>query len=145
MATSQPTSAVATSAAGTTTTTTNAVATTVGSSLTSTSMATATSGVVDPLTVPAGVVTSAVSSMIGGFTFPSVTNNGIPCTTPLMAGMNTAMLSGAAAGYGVTPSGYIRCMDMVILLPYQQQVLLLCVMLEVECLESKTSRTSRLL
>ncbi|KAE9271180.1 hypothetical protein PF008_g30417 [Phytophthora fragariae] len=56
-------------------------------------------------TVPAGVVTSAVSSMIGGFTFPSVTNTGVPCTTPAMAGMNAAMLSGAASAYGVTPSG----------------------------------------
>ncbi|EGZ29316.1 hypothetical protein PHYSODRAFT_309729 [Phytophthora sojae] len=145
MATAQSTSAVATSAAGTTTTTTNAVATTVGSSLTSTSMATATSGVANTPTVPAGVVTSAVSSMIGGFTFPSVTNNGIPCTTPLMAGMNTAMLSGAAAGTGLRLQGYMRCMDMVILLPYQQQVFLLCATLEVESLESKTFRTSRLL
>lgn len=46
-----------------------------------------------------------MSSMIGGFKFPSVTNTGVPCTTPAMADMNAAMLSGAASAYGVTPSG----------------------------------------
>ncbi|KAE9353528.1 hypothetical protein PR003_g3808 [Phytophthora rubi] len=110
MTTPQATSTAASAGASSVVTTSTAaisgqVSTTLTSAVASVAMATS------------GVVTSTVTSWMGGFTFTNGTNSGIPAsitssvvpsvmaTQPTLVGFNATVPFGSASGYGVTPAG----------------------------------------